>query len=288
MSLLEELQRIETFADLPQEQLAWLAQQGNLICLEPNQVLIRAGDPADKMFVLLEGELQFRRDGGFVGTVRAGDVTGMLPFSRMTHITVTGQAVTRARVAWFSTRIFPEMLQRMPALAGRLVAMLTDRVRTATRFDEQRERLMSLGKLSAGLAHELNNPAAAARRAAAALGETLATARENNVRLNQYALTSQQRDSIARLERDTGLRATTSPVSISSLEQSDREEQLTGWLEKNKVSDAWKLAPIFVEAGIENRELDALVEQIGPDPLAEVLGRVAALLTAAALVREIE
>jgi signal transduction histidine kinase len=288
MSLLEELQRIETFADLPQEQLAWLAQQGNLIYLEPNQVLTRAGDPADKMFVLLEGELQFRRDGGFVGTVRAGDVTGMLPFSRMTHITVTGQAVTRARVAWFSTGIFPEMLQRMPALAGRLVAMLTDRVRAVTRFDEQRERLMSLGKLSAGLAHELNNPAAAARRAAASLGETLATARENNVRLNQFALTSQQRDCIARFERDTGRRATTLPVSVSSLEQSDREEQLTGWLEKNHVSDAWKLAPIFVEAGIETREMETLVEQIGPDPLAEVLGRVAALLTAAALVREIE
>ena len=288
MSLLEDLRKIKTFEDLPEDHLAWLAQQGTEIRLEPGDVLTRAGDPADRMFVLLEGELQFRRDGAFVTTVRPGAISGMLPFSRMTRFPVTGEAVTPARAIWFSSSIFPEMCQRMPPLIGRLVAVLTDRVREVTRMDEQREKLASLGKLSAGLAHELNNPAAAARRAAAGLADLLAAARENNLRLNRFALTPQQREYIARFERDTGQRAAKSPVSLAPLEQSDREEQLTGWLESHEVQDAWKLTSVLVEAGVDCRELDSLVEHIGPEPVSEVLGRVAALLTAAALVHEIE
>jgi len=288
MSILEDLRKIKTFEDLPEDQLAWLAQQGTEIRLQSGEVLTRAGDPADRMIVLVEGELQYRRDGAFVTTVRAGSVTGMLPFSRMTRFPVTGEALTPARVIWFSSSIFPEMCQRMPPLIGRLVALLTDRVREITRMDEQREKLASLGKLSAGLAHELNNPAAAARRAAAGLAELLSTARENNLRLNQFPLTPQQREHIARFERDTGRRTAQAPVSLSPLERSDREEQLTGWLEAHQIQDAWKLAPVLVEAGVDGRELDSLVEHIGTEPLAEVFGRVTALLTAATLVHEIE
>jgi len=206
----------------------------------------------------------------------------------MTRFPVTGEAVTPVRVIWFSSGIFPEMCQRMPPLIGRLVAVLTDRVREVTRMDEQREKLASLGKLSAGLAHELNNPAAAARRAASGLAELLATARENNVRLNRFALTPQQREYIARFERDTGKRAAQSPVSLAPLERSDREEQLTAWLEAHRVQDAWKLAPVLVEAGVDRNELDSLVENIAPEPLGEVFCRVASLLTAATLVHEIE
>ena len=288
MSLLEELRNIETFSGLPDDQLAWLAEQGKEVHLAPGETFIHAGDPADRMFVVLEGELQFRREGSFLSTARVGAVSGLLPFSRMTFFPVTGEAVTAARIAWFSSSIFPEMCQRMPPLIGRLVALLTDRVREMTRLDEQREKLASLGKLSAGLAHELNNPAAAARRAASGLADLLATARENNLRLNGYALTPQQREYIARFERDTGQRASQGPVSLSPLELSDRGEEVGAWLEAHQVRDAWKFAQTFVESGVGISELESLVEQIGPEPLGEALGRAAVLLTAATLVREIE
>jgi signal transduction histidine kinase len=288
MSLVEELRTIKIFEDLPEDQLAWLAERGSEIRLAPGETVARAGDAADRMFVVLQGELQFRRDGAYMSTARAGSVSGLLPFSRMTHFTVTLEAVTPARVAWFSSSIFPEMCQRMPPLIGRLVALLTDRVREVTRMDEQREKLASLGKLSAGLAHELNNPAAAARRAAAGLADLLATARENNLRLNTYPLTPQQREYIARFECDTGQRASQAPLSLAPLEQSDREEQLGAWLEAHQVQDAWKLAPVLVECGVDSRELDSLVAQTGTELLSLVLGRTVILLTAAGLVREIE
>jgi signal transduction histidine kinase len=180
------------------------------------------------------------------------------------------------------------MLRRMPVLTARFVALITDRVRETTRADQQREKLASLGKLSAGLAHELNNPAAAARRAAAGMGEILASARETNLRLNRFALTPEQREVIAQFERDTGHRLATAPVSLNSLEQSDREEQLTGWLESHDIPEAWKLAPVLVEAAIDARELDSLLAHIGPEPLPEVLRRTADLLTVASLVHEVE
>jgi len=288
MSLTEDLRKIKTFEDLPEDQLAWLAERGTEIRLAPGELLTRAGDPADRMIVVLEGELQFRRDGSFVTNLQPGAVSGLLPFSRMTHFPVTGVALTPARVVWFSSSIFPEMCQRMPPLIGRLVALLTDRVREMTRMDEQREKLVSLGKLSAGLAHELNNPAAAARRAAAGLGDLLATARENNLKLNTYPLTPQQRERVARFERDTGQRAAQGPASLSPLEQSDREEQLGAWLEAHQVQDAWKLAPVLVESGVDCQELNSLLEQTGPELLSLVLGRTVVLLTATGLVREIE
>ena len=288
MSLIDDLRKIQVFADLPEDQLAWLAQQGTEVSLKPGEVLFNSGAPADRMFVIFEGEFHGRRDGVLVYTAGAGAVTGLLPFSRMTHFIGQGYAVAPTRLAWFSSKIFPEMLQRMPALSARLVGLLTDRVRESTRADQQREKLASLGKLSAGLAHELNNPAAAASRAAAGLGQILATTRETNLRLNRLALSPKQREIIAQFEHDTGHRLATTPPSLNSIEQSDREERLTAWLETHHVTEPWKLASIFVEAGIEVSALDSLLEQIGPEPLCEVFRRVASLLTAASLVKEIE
>jgi signal transduction histidine kinase len=288
MSVLEDLRKIEIFKDQPEEQLAWLAQQGTEIRLETGESLFEMGAPADRMFVFFEGELELRRDGYSLVYIGAGEVSGLLPFSRMTHFFASSYAVSRTRLASFSSEIFPEMSQRMPQVIARMVGLMSDRVREVTRMDEQREKLAALGKLSAGLAHELNNPAAAARRAASALGQILAAARENNVNLNRFPFTPQQREYIAKFERTTGERAAASPVRLDSLEQSDREEQLATLLETHHVPDAWKMAPVLVEAGLQSAELDALIGQIGPEPLPEVLGRVAALLTAAALAREIE
>ena len=122
------------------------------------------------MVIYLEGETDGRRESAGpdapVYTARAGMVTGMLPFSRMTHYTITARAVSHLRVARIAKSLFPEMLNRIPALGPRLVGILSDRIREVTKLDQAREKLASLGKLSAGLAHELNNPAAAAARAA--------------------------------------------------------------------------------------------------------------------------
>src|SRR5216684_885040 len=167
-----ELLRVPAFADLPDDQIAWFISQSHDLHFKAGDTYSRQGDPADAMFVILEGEVQGRGEiGGETVTfpINAGSVTGLLPFSRMKQFTVSGRAVKDTRILKFPATLFPDLVQKMPELAKRLVGLMTDRVRETTRIEQQRDRLAGLGKLSAGLAHELNNPASAAKRATSQL-----------------------------------------------------------------------------------------------------------------------
>jgi len=158
----EALRRVHVFADLPDDQLQWFVDNAEERHYAAGQVMFRKGDKADGMVVYFHGEVHAywdETDHDIVYIGRAGDrsteVSGMLPFSRMTEFQVTGYAVTDVRLLWFPVSLFPEMMQRMPVLVQRLVGIMSDRVREATTLDQQQDKLMALGKLSAGLAHEL-------------------------------------------------------------------------------------------------------------------------------------
>jgi CRP-like cAMP-binding protein len=187
-----ELLRVPVFADLPDDQIDWFISQSQEMKLNAGDVYIRQGDPADAMFVILEGQLQGR--GELAGdtvtfSLKPGDVTGLLPFSRMKQFTVSGRAETDSRVLRFPASLFPELIQKMPELTKRLVGLMSDRIREVTRMEQQRDRLASLGKLSAGLAHELNNPASAAKRAASQLRTILKKIRDASLELGKRDLT---------------------------------------------------------------------------------------------------
>ncbi len=163
---ISELRRVPVFVDLPDDQLTWFISQSQELVLKAGDVYSRQGDPADAMFVILEGQLQGRGELNgetFVFDLEPGDVTGVLPFSRMKQFTVGGRAVTDSHALRFPSALFPDLVQKMPELTKRLVGLMSDRIRETTRLEQQRDRLASLGKLSAGLAHELNNPASAAK-----------------------------------------------------------------------------------------------------------------------------
>src|SRR5581483_10194292 len=157
-----ELLRVPAFADLPEDQIAWFISQSQEMRLKAGETYSRQGDPANAMFVILEGRLQARGEiGGETVSfdLSPGDVTGVLPFSRMKQFTVGGRAETDSRALRFPSALFPELIQKMPELTRLLVGLMSDRIRETTRMEQQQDRLAALGKLSAGLAHELNNPA---------------------------------------------------------------------------------------------------------------------------------
>lgn len=292
--VVEALRRVHVFADLPEDQLRWFADNVDDLRFAAGEVLFQKGDPPDTMVVFLEGEMHAywdEKDHDYVYIARAGDpiseVSGMLPFSRMTSYAATGRAAMAVRVVKFPVRLFPEMMQRMPVLVQRLVGIMSDRVRETTTADQQQDKLMALGKLSAGLAHELNNPAAGATRAANDLIATLAELRAADLRLCQHSLTEQQEAAISAFE-SAAIEHTASAAQLNSLEQSDREELVASWLEEHNIEEPWKLSGNLVEAGIDAPDLERISESIETSALADVLARVNAQLAAAKLASEIK
>src|SRR5437016_9145444 len=253
-----ELLRVPAFAGLPDDQIVWFLSQSQEMDVKAGDIYVRQGDPADSMFVILEGQFQWRGEFGgptVAFSAQPGDVTGMLPFSRMTQFTVTGRAVTDGRVLKFPVPLFPDLVQKMPELAKRLVGLMSDRIRETTRIEQQRERLAGLGKLSAGLAHELNNPASAAKRATSQLRKILKKIKDASLELGRRDLTPAQKSEIEKLEA-----AFTSDEKppLDALAVSDLEEQVDSLLRSHGQNDLWQLAADLARKNVKPEVLESL------------------------------
>jgi signal transduction histidine kinase len=283
-----ELLRIPAFADLPDDQVAWFISQSQEVPLKAGDTYARQGDPADAMFVILEGQFQWRGELGgqpIVFSSKPGDITGILPFSRMKQFTVNGSAVTDGRVLRFPASLFPDLVQRMPELARRLVGLLSDRVRETTRIEQQRDRLASLGKLSAGLAHELNNPASAAKRATSQLRDILKRIKDASHELGRRELTPAQKSEIEKME--ASLTQVDGPPP-DALTVSDLEDRIDSLLRSHGQNDLWQLSAGLARRNVKPEALEQLFSSLDASTARAALVRIAASVEVADLLNEIE
>jgi signal transduction histidine kinase len=291
-SIIRDLKTNSNFADLSLEDLTWLAERMEDVRVGAGEVLGRKGDPISHLNVILEGEIQveFAEEPGAPRFIaHQGQITGALPFSRLKNYIGTTRAALPLHVLRMHMQYFPELIQRIPVLGYRLVAVMSDRIRETTRQETQRDKLMALGKLSAGLAHELNNPAAAAQRAAKSLKEAMDNVRTASLRLLQHPLTNEQRMAVFAFERDVTDRvAEKSDSHLDPVALSDLEAELTACLEEQKVEEPWKIAGPLAEANADLDKMEALRADVGDNVLIDALRRVAAVITIFRLIHEID
>jgi signal transduction histidine kinase len=271
----DALRRVPALHGLTDSELEWLATHAEEVLVPAGAVVFREGEPATKMWILLKGEAHVRRSQGglalFIG--RAGQITGLLPFSRMKTHGGQGFAASDMWALQIDRDMFPAMLEAIPSMAQRCVSVLLDRVREMTRLEQQTEKLNALGKLAGNLAHELNNPASAAQRAASGLIEELKVYGHQKFLLGSLCLDDAHLDRIRAWRGRTEEQAKKRPAN--SVTQAQREDQLQRWLREHGVEKSWQVVPDLAELGITTENLDELSDLLGGNHLDVVLSQFA-------------
>ena len=288
----DELRKISSFTDLPGDALSWLAGHGEVADYAAGEAVFELGDVAEHMIAVLDGaiEIVFNVGGQLVPfvTQRAGTVSGLLPFSRMRSFSGSGRAVGATRLYRIHQSFFDEMLHRAPSLGPVLVSMMTDRVRDTTRLAQQREKMMALGKLSAGLAHELNNPATAVRRDADLLHGQLARLPELTRLLLVHGIDAEAMARAGdRLAAWTTNTTSASTAATGAIERSRLEQEVGRWLDESGVSESWMLVEPIVDAGIGPGELSQLTDGVAVLALSDFVGWFTAIIVAQNLAKDI-
>lgn len=289
---IEVLRQVPIFTKLGDDRLQWLLEQGTEVWLQPGEFHRHQGAPADHVFVLLEGQIRITQTIGnqeiILATYDTKTLYGELPvLMGKTHFWASGRALVQSRVFELPNETFWELLSSCTCVMTDILRTMAQRVQAVQSMSQHREKLVALGTLAAGLAHELNNPASACRRAVGELRETFEVLPFLALELNQQQITNSQQAYLTKLQRDVISRATTS-LQLAPLIQSDREDEVTNWLEAHSITDGWKLAPAIVEAGLDTQWLNTVAENIPHNSLGEVLKWSVATLTGVRLLDEMQ
>jgi signal transduction histidine kinase len=286
--LLARLTAHRTLGKVPRAELEWLIAHGTLESCEAGSMIARKGEPVEALYIILKGHVSHFMDQG--GTWRKaidwreGDATGLLPYSRLT--TAPGNSIIQEPTEFLrvAREHLPALPIECPHVTAELVHAMVDRARAFKVSDLQVEKMASLGKLAAGLAHELNNPASAAARSAQLMSEALV---ESDAAAREFGAADLDARALAIVGRVRSVCGAAPVTSVlSPLERSDREESLADWLLDHGADDA--LAASLAETDVTLPLLDELAATISGDQLRASLRWVAAGCTVRGLARDIE
>jgi len=286
-ALVTRLEGLSSMAELPREELEWLVSHGELRSYEVGDVVGPKGKRMEWLMVLLAGHHTIRVDRGagpkLVLEWRTGDVNGILPYSRMTGPPADVYAEEPSEVLAVHEGHFPEMTHRCPQFTAGTVHTMLDRARAFSASDLHDEKMVSLGKLAAGMAHELNNPASATVRSAKLLLESLTEADAASRTLTAAGVSA---DALERIEQACSVHADDPPApALSPIELADREDELADWLADHGSDQAH--AASLAGTKVTLHVLGTLAEETSGDALDAALRWVVARSTSRSLASEI-
>ncbi|MCU1323296.1 MAG: sensory box histidine kinase [Acidobacteriaceae bacterium] len=275
------LRSMPSLDDLSDEEFCWIATHVTERVAPDGALVFVEDSPSHHMHFIVQGEVHVRRRkfatfARFMG--RTGQLTGKLPYSRMKAWGGDGCAYGPVWTLDLHEDLFPAMLLAIPSMGQRCVAVLLDRVREFTRADEQAVKLSALGKLAANLAHELNNPASAALRAAGTLAAALPEEDDAKYDIGFLCETKEELDRYRAWVAEAGKHVGSSPnaTAESPLAESDREDKLLAWLEAHAIPNPWAIAPVLAEAALPTALLDSLAASVSPGILPSAIASFAA------------
>jgi signal transduction histidine kinase len=292
-NIVEELRGIFALKGLPDEHLKWIAERVEEHVFEDGTLMSRKGYPIDVLWLIPEGRFDFYMDingqqvyyYNFQNDEVSGGVGGLLPYSRMKFSPGYSYAVGRTKSFSLHKKYFQELEQLNPELIQRLIGYMTERARTFATTQLQHEKVSALGKLAAGIAHEMNNPASAINRISSELSRRL---KENYI-LTEKLL--QHKISYEHIRQIRALAEEKDPVNgkkLSALRKMQKEDEINDWLEQNGLPGKNNFGETFADAGITVNYLEAIRQGADKDAFIQILYWLENLLISQRIIKDLE
>lgn len=284
------LRAVPLFADATDDQIAWLLDRAEEVWFDPGDVVLRQGDPAAHFWVLLHGLARFTversgQDAMFI-THDDGAFFAEVPIMIGTPYLGTGHALRRSHMLRWAADDFWAILRLMPATTRMILEAASQRLYLYQGLLQQQEKLAAIGKLAAGLAHELNNPASAARRAARDLAGALDRVQTCALALGALRLDPGLLGELHTLRQHAEMQAA-HPHPLDPLAQSDREDALAAWLDEHGIG-GWELAPTLVRVGLDQNAIAPILDRVPEDARDAVIRWLEASLAVTVLAADIQ